>query len=62
MHIYRLAASPGYIQHQTSIYNVHPRAQINIHKAFLVPDSCTATERNGYSISTDVTDNAIDND
>ena len=30
MHIYRLAASPGYIQHQTSIFNVHPRAQINI--------------------------------
>ena len=30
-------------------------------KAFLVPDSCKATERNGNSISTDVTDDANDN-
>jgi hypothetical protein len=27
-------------------------------KAFLVPDSCRATELNGNSISADVTDNA----
>jgi len=30
-------------------------------KAFLVPDSCRVTERNGNSISTDVTDDAIEN-
>jgi hypothetical protein len=30
-------------------------------KAFLVPDSCRATERNGNSISTDVTDDTIEN-
>ena len=29
--------------------------------AFLVPDSCLATERNGNSISTDVTDDAFEN-
>jgi hypothetical protein len=28
-------------------------------KAFLVPDSCRATERNGNSISTDVTDDTL---
>jgi hypothetical protein len=31
-------------------------------KAFLEPDSCGATERNGYSISSDVTDDTIEND
>jgi len=31
-------------------------------KAFLVPDSCRATERNGNSISIDVTDDAIEKD
>jgi len=31
-------------------------------KAFLVPDSCRATEINGNSISADVTDDAIEND
>ena len=31
-------------------------------KAFLVPDSCRAIERNGNSISTDVTDDANEND
>jgi hypothetical protein len=30
-------------------------------KAFLVPDSCRATERNGNSISADVTDDTIEN-
>ena len=29
--------------------------------AFLVPDSCWATERNGNSISADVTDGAFEN-
>ena len=32
------------------------------YKTFLVPDSCRATERNGNSISTDVTDDTIEND
>ena len=31
-------------------------------KAFLVLDSCRATERNGNSISADVTDDTIEND
>jgi len=31
-------------------------------KAFLVPDSCRAIERNSYSISADVTDDANEND
>jgi hypothetical protein len=31
-------------------------------KAFLVLDSCRAPERNGKSISSDVTDDAIEND
>jgi hypothetical protein len=31
-------------------------------KAFLVPDSCRATERNGNSIRADVTDDANEND
>jgi len=31
-------------------------------KAFLVPDSCRATERNDNSISCDVTDDIIEND
>ena len=31
-------------------------------KAFLVPYSCGATERNGNSISADITNDAIDND
>ena len=31
-------------------------------KAFLVPDSCRATERNDNSISADVTDEANQND
>jgi len=31
-------------------------------KAFLVPGSCRATERNGKGISTDVTDDTIEND
>ena len=31
-------------------------------KAFLVPDSCRATERKGNSISGDVTDDTIEND
>jgi hypothetical protein len=31
-------------------------------KAFLVPDSCGATERNGNSKHTDVTDDTIEND
>ena len=31
-------------------------------KAFLVPDSCGATERNGNSIISDVTDDIIKND
>jgi len=31
-------------------------------KAFLVPDSRRATERNGNSISTDVTDDTNEND
>jgi len=31
-------------------------------KAFLAPDSCRAIERNGNSISSDVTDDAIEND
>jgi len=30
-------------------------------KAFLVPNSCRATERNGNSISTDVTEDANKN-
>ena len=30
-------------------------------KAFLVPDSCGTTERNGDSISADVTDNVNEN-
>ena len=30
-------------------------------KAFLVPDSCRATERNGNSIIIDVTDDTIEN-
>ena len=30
-------------------------------KAFLVPDSCGATERHGYNISSDVSDDTIDN-
>ena len=33
-----------------------------LNKAFLVPDSCRATERNGNSISADVTDDTIEND
>ena len=31
-------------------------------EAFLVTDSCRATERNGYSISADITDDTIEND
>jgi hypothetical protein len=31
-------------------------------KAFLVSDSCRATERNGNSMSTDVTQDTIEND
>jgi hypothetical protein len=31
-------------------------------KAFLVPDSCRATERNGNSIRANVTDDTIEND
>jgi hypothetical protein len=31
-------------------------------KAFLVPDSCRATERNSNSISADLTDDSIEND
>jgi hypothetical protein len=31
-------------------------------KAFLVPDSCRATEWNGNSVTTDVTDDTIEND
>ena len=31
-------------------------------KAFLVPDACRATERNGNSISAGVTDDAIESD
>jgi len=31
-------------------------------KAFQVPNSCGATERNGNSISSDVTDDTIEND
>ena len=31
-------------------------------KAFLVPDSCRVTERNGNSTSADVTDVTIEND
>jgi hypothetical protein len=30
-------------------------------KAFLLPDSCRATERKGNSINTDVTDDTIEN-
>jgi hypothetical protein len=30
-------------------------------KAFLVPDSCRETERNGNSINSDVTDDTIEN-
>ena len=33
-----------------------------LNKAFLVPDSCRATERNSNRISADVTDDAIKND
>ena len=32
------------------------------YKAFLVPDSCRVTERNGNSISAVVTDDTIEND
>ena len=32
------------------------------HKAFLVHDSCRATERNGHGISTDVTYDTSEND
>ena len=31
-------------------------------KAFLVPDSCRATERKGNSISADIPDDSIEND
>jgi hypothetical protein len=31
-------------------------------KAFLVPDSCRATERNGNSKSADVKDDIVEND
>jgi len=31
-------------------------------KEFLVPDSCRATERNGNSISPDITDDTNEND
>jgi len=31
-------------------------------KSFLVPDSCRETERNGNSISADITDDTIEND
>jgi hypothetical protein len=31
-------------------------------KAFLVPDSCRMTERNGNSISSEVTNDTIEND
>ena len=31
-------------------------------KALLIPDTCRTTERNGNSISPDVTDDAIEND
>ena len=31
-------------------------------KVFLVPDSCRATERNGNSMSSDVTYDTIEND
>ena len=31
-------------------------------KAFLIPDTCRTTERNGNSINPDVTDDAIEND
>ena len=34
----------------------------NSNKAFLVPDSCRVTERNGNSTRADVTDEAIEND
>jgi hypothetical protein len=53
------------------ILNTNKGGQINFsqvlvsygpNKAFLVPDSCKATERNGNSISTDVTDDANDNE
>jgi hypothetical protein len=30
------------------------------YKAFLIPDSCKATERNDNSISADITDDAIE--
>jgi len=30
-------------------------------QAFMIPDSCRVTERNGYSISADVTDDTIEN-
>ena len=29
---------------------------MDLNKAFLLPDSCTATERNGNCISVDITD------
>jgi hypothetical protein len=41
----------------TSVLLIH--GPIN---AFLVPDSCRVTERNGISLSADVTDATIEND
>ena len=50
------------------ILSTNKGGQINLvllghgpNKAFLVPDSCRGTERNGNSISTDVTDGTIEN-
>jgi len=49
------------------ILSTYRGGQINVvllghgpNKAFLVPDSCSATERNGNSISADVTDDPIE--
>ena len=36
--------------------------QLGPNKAFVVPDSCIATERNSNSRSADITDNTIEND
>jgi hypothetical protein len=40
----------------------HVRISHKPYKAFLVPDSCRVTERNGNSISDDITDDTIEND
>jgi hypothetical protein len=37
------------------------RLKETIHKAFLIPDSCRATVRNGNSISPDITEDNIEN-